>query len=412
MDNVTEITDERQNKTIALLAPDPFIKSAYGILAGEMARRLKADGYNVVILGNQHTSAPVTWEGITVTPYLKDGFLRDCLEYWIDEYKINVIVSIFNFWVMEHLVPLKQKGKIKYICWTPVEGKLNRASMSEDHHAILNNADAIITTCNFVKEQLANAGHDSTVVYSAVSDKLKILPYYETRKEMNIPEKEFMVGFVGRNFTERKLIPYVIKIFADFLEKLPEEERSHCTLYLHTNREYASRTYDLDRLVGYFGLKGRVMLPKRQLTIDPVDDEQMNKIYNTMDVFLFPSMGEGFNVPLAEAMYLSIPCIVHDAHAHAELIADTEVIHVPSKMSFWPLVSGMIEEMQLPDLDIFVQELYQFYIAYKENKGIGMVISARAADKAAAWTWDNSYKGFKEVLGRVIKEEKKEDLPN
>jgi glycosyltransferase involved in cell wall biosynthesis len=391
--------------TIGIFGPDPYIRSAYAIQAGEMAKRLKADGYDVVILGNQHTSSPVQWEGITVTPYLKDPFLMDSIEYWIDEYKIDTIVYLFNFWTGEQFLKLREKKGIKYIIWTPVEGKLEYHSLTPTHHRILEGAAAVISTSEWTQKQLRNAGHDSVVIRSGVSEKLRLLPRYETREKLGLEKDSFIVGFVGRNHTERKLIPYVMKTYAEFLKRIKKEEREKCILYLHTNREYASRTYDLERLIGYFGLRGRVMLPKKQIAIDPLDDGQMNEIYNTFDVMLFPSMGEGQNVPLMEAMYLGIPCIVHYAHSHMELVDDTDYPQVPTITTFFPMISGMVEEEALPNLRLYTSYLHMYYRAWKQNRGTYFLLGARAAEKAKEWTWDNSYAKFREILEKVLQPE-------
>jgi glycosyltransferase involved in cell wall biosynthesis len=48
----------------------------------------------------------------------------------------------------------------------------------------------------------------------------------------------------------------------------------------------------------------------------------MNKVYNVMDVFFLSTSGEGFGVPIIEAMAAEIPVVVTDYTTTPELVLD------------------------------------------------------------------------------------------
>jgi len=51
-------------------------------------------------------------------------------------------------------------------------------------------------------------------------------------------------------------------------------------------------------------------------------EEEITKIYETSDIFLFPSTNEGFGVPLIEAMSYGIPCLATDRLPMSEIVDD------------------------------------------------------------------------------------------
>lgn len=390
--------------TIGLLMPDPYCATAYAKHGLEIAKRLKADGHTVIILGNQHMNGILEINGFTVTPFIKDPMLEDCIEYWIDKYEIKVVVVLFNFWAVDYLAGVKERKGIKYIIWTPIEGEINIASLKESQHRLLVNADAILGVSQFSTNQLRNAGYDAELALPGVDETYKMLGRNETRKKLGVPEDVFFAGFVGRNYTERKMIPYVLIAFRRLLDKLPEDERKKCTLYLHTERISTSRTYDMSRLIDYYGLREYVQLPSRITAIDPLMEDQMCDVYNLMDVILFPSYGEGLNFPLMEAMRCGVPVIAHDFSGMKELMEGTDAIKIPSLLPYSPQTADLVQTCYLPDLDKMSDALYAAYRDYKDKDAPKEWpwISTSEMEKAKVWTWDSTYRQFKAVLDKVM----------
>ncbi len=68
----------------------------------------------------------------------------------------------------------------------------------------------------------------------------------------------------------------------------------------------------------------------------------MNEIYNSADVFLFPSLDEGFGYPVAEAMAAGLPVVASNIEVFHEITADSALLVDPDPND---LVSGIKEAL-------------------------------------------------------------------
>ena len=66
---------------------------------------------------------------------------------------------------------------------------------------------------------------------------------------------------------------------------------------------------------------------------DDWTDEQLAALYRTCDAYVAPSRGEGFGLPLAEAMLHDLPVITSDWGGHTDFCCDQNAWLVPSKLT-------------------------------------------------------------------------------
>lgn len=122
----------------------------------------------------------------------------------------------------------------------------------------------------------------------------------------------------------RKNYPLLVKIISK-LRRVSEESRSFTTPLLlmagniSADKEYprlleeirSSGVEDLVRLLGY------------------VDDAMLTRLYRAADVFLFPSLYEGFGLPPLEAMSAGLPVVSSNTSAMPEVIGDAALLADP-----------------------------------------------------------------------------------
>ena len=80
--------------------------------------------------------------------------------------------------------------------------------------------------------------------------------------------------------------------------------------------------------------------PERVRTLGFVSDAQLAVLQQRASVFVFPSLAEGFGLPVVEAMHFGTPVIVSDAPALVEVAADAAVVvprddpeHYPERLA-------------------------------------------------------------------------------
>jgi glycosyltransferase involved in cell wall biosynthesis len=116
-------------------------------------------------------------------------------------------------------------------------------------------------------------------------------------------------------------------------------------------------------------------------------DEQVNLLYNAMDVHTLVTMGEGFGIPIIEAQSAGTPVIVGDWTAMSELcMAGWKVDKRESEPFYTPLGA----HQRIPHIGAIADRLEQ---AYKKRDNTYMREKARKlameydADKVTAEYW-------------------------
>ncbi len=113
----------------------------------------------------------------------------------------------------------------------------------------------------------------------------------ECRKKYGIKEDIFLVGNVNRN-QPRKRLDLTIRAFAQFAKDKPD-----AYLLLHSVRN-DSGGWDLRQLASYYGLEDRVISSHKFFQDKTATIEELNEIYNTLDVQLNTGGGEGWGLCL------------------------------------------------------------------------------------------------------------------
>jgi glycosyltransferase involved in cell wall biosynthesis len=54
-----------------------------------------------------------------------------------------------------------------------------------------------------------------------------------------------------------------------------------------------------------------------------VEDHELNFIRNNADLYVFPSLKEGFSLTPLEAQYVGLPCVISDIPCHREVFGES-----------------------------------------------------------------------------------------
>jgi len=244
------------------------------------------------------------------------------LPFYLKKNKIDVLFSI------NQIVPLIKLKDCKYISVVnDVIYKEDRAYLPFIYRTYLQilarysikKSDTIITISQYSKNDIIKHYHLKAdrikVVYPAANAEFNSIPISEQEKKeikslLNLPP--YVVLYVGV-IENRKNILGILKVADEIFNKKDDIG------FL---------------LIGKLGHGSGKIVPaiqKRKNVVlhSNIDDKMLKKLYNIADVFLFPSLYEGFGYPPLEAMQCGLPVISSDNTSLREIIADGGILRNP-----------------------------------------------------------------------------------
>jgi len=112
-----------------------------------------------------------------------------------------------------------------------------------------------------------------------------------------------------------------------------------------------------------------------------IEDSKINKFYNSLDLFIFPSLYEGFGLPILEAMACGVPCLISDRGSLPETAGDAGVL---------------LDIDNLEKSEKIIRDLI------KDKKKIKK-LSEKSLERAKKFTWKKCAKQTEEVYREVLK---------
>ena len=273
----------------------PWCPTGYGRVTGELVPRLKAKGYDIDIFAYFGLKdAEIGWNGIRVYPNNVQDYGQAKAQYYYDKSGANCLITLEDIWIFQ------DHGRWKN--WFPL--------CPVDHEPMPPPVQHQMTSCVrpiamslFGKEMMAKEGFDPLYIPHGVDHKL----FYpnadagnQTRKNQGWGDR-FVVGTIATNKGERKNFRSMLEGFARFHSLYRDS-----VFYCHTN-PVDGEGYNLIGLCATLGLSDSVYFMDVNAEY-PV--EVMNAFYNSFDVFLLASKGEGFGIPIIEAQASGTPVII------------------------------------------------------------------------------------------------------
>ncbi len=139
------------------------------------------------------------------------------------------------------------------------------------------------------------------------------------RSEYNLPEK--FILYIG-TLQPRKNLPALIEAFV----RLPAKIRGDHKLVLAGGK---GSNYDLriDSFIKNLKLEDQVILPGY------ITEKDKAAVFRLASIFCFPSLYEGFGIPILEAFAAGVPVAASNIPPHVEICADAALLFDPQKSS-------------------------------------------------------------------------------
>lgn len=346
---------------IGWVSAAPYAHTGYGIMARNIGSRL-LQRHKVVCIGG--IGGMTVWGGkmelttkygnLLVLPTLGDVSGSNVTQWYINKYKLDLIISHWDSFTIEWTGGLTVPA-INYI---PIDAPFT----SRMAHYV-RNAFKVVAFCKYgYKELLKFFPPNRTSCIEHGIDTSVYKPRSDTRDEirekLNIPKGAFVFIDVGANIGERKQIPLLMLVFKEILKRY-----KNCYLYLYTNiDEPYPRGYSLSEFGRMLGISDNLRYPDFNPILEPLEDEEMAKLYSMADVYATPTLGEGYGMPVQEAMSCGLPVIATRCSSLIELVqghgwlVDTvkDFVFIP----VWIPTLQMYPAPSMPDLLSKMEEAY------------------------------------------------------
>lgn len=335
---------------ILWLSNSPWSPTGYGNQTRLFVPRLKDAGHEMGIFAFYGLEGGIiNWGGIPVYPRGGHPYGMDLMSAHFKNFQAQIMISLMDAWVF---TPQNLQDGVKWVPWYPVDMEPLPPLVKRQ----ITWAEKRLVFSKFGEKMTHDAGMDCYYVPHGVETNVfRPGNRIKAREILKWDQDKFIVGFVGANkgAPSRKAIPQLLEAYKEFRRK-----HDDTILYMHTNPTTSHAGVNINELVDYLELKEDVYFPDPYVNLIGFPDQHLAVLYNAFDVFLLPSMGEGFGIPLVEAQACGCPVITGDWTACGELVFSGWKIPKSEAEPFW---TPLAAHQYLPRVGAIVDALEMAY---------------------------------------------------
>jgi len=350
--------------------------SGYGQQTAQLATHLVNAGHKVSIVAIDYHSTPLNFNDIKEFPTRPDviNSYQD-LYFWVGEEKPDIVIQLFDAWVIGK--PWIDKNSVPIYTFNPVDCSdlprnfIASCKNSSLHIAMSPNAHKLFKTHSLKPNTYIPHSIDTTFFKPMNKNKAK--------QRFNFPAGSFIFGIVGTNLTARKNLPGQLLAFSHFLQIT---KAKNCFLYLHTAiYEEIASSFDIQYLIETLNIKDNIIIPRpQQYLLNNIANNKMLDIYNSIDVLMNCSYGEGFGIPIIEAQSCGKPVIATNCSAMPYTCGKGGIL-IKKIQPYCD--SGHMGWWGIPDVGEIVEAMIMLY----EDKELRKDLSHKAIENAKKYDW-------------------------
>jgi len=254
------------------------------------------------------------------------------------DFKPDIVMDIRDWWMFQY----QQRSPFRDFFHWAIMPTVDAAPQNPQWINTFASADSVMTYSEFGRDVILDQCRDINFINVASPAASEKFYKFESKKkhkdDMGLDPNAFIIGTVMRN-QRRKLYP---DLFASFRSLLDETKNPNLFLYCHTY--YPDIGWEIPELLDTFRLNNRVLFTYKcedcgDVSIDfyrdaasycskckkfeksfvgiknPIDENELNKIYNVFDIYVQYANSEGFGMPQLEAARCALPIITVDYSA-------------------------------------------------------------------------------------------------
>ena len=310
---------------ILWLSDSPLTVTGYATISRNICNGLKAKGWDILFMGHNYLGQPlvppITFDdkegcnfkltGMGTEPYCKDLIVPR-----LREFKPDIFCTLLDTFMVFPWFMQIDFAPAKSVFYFPSDGG---AQLPQGCENILRRMTKSVAMAKFGQKQCKEYYNlDTAYIPHAVDTEIFYRLSEEERNKARLKwgfQDKFVVGVVARN-QGRKMLDRTLKTFKIFCKDKP-----NAILFMHTDPFDRAGVFDMTSMIQREGLQNRVVFSGMNF-FKGFDYKQMNEVYNVMDVFLLTTSGEGFGVPIIEAMACEVPVIATDYTTTPELVTE------------------------------------------------------------------------------------------
>lgn len=378
----------------------PWCYSGYGVQGRSLLPRLQK-------LPEVEAIATFAWfglqggmleaAGMPIYPMGLDPYGNDMYGAHCEHFQADLLITLIDAWVLKPQT-WNLPTYTRWAPWYPVDSQPIPQGVAD----VVKQSHYPLTYAKFGKVESDMAGIDNTyIAHGLEPDVFKVLDAGEVadfRREV-CENAEWLGVMVAANkgWPSRKGFEEVLWAFKRALPHLPKR----AMLYIHCDYTKALSGGDLAAMVKALGLQDHIRFPNRyKLWIGGYDARYMALIYNNADVFLSPSKGEGFGIPIIEAQACGSPVVVTDFSSMPELVRWGKL--VPVTMRQYTYLDAWQAVPSVPDIADAIIALHQERSAMTPGE-LDDKRRATAAAIHSEYSWDSLVRDqWQPFLQRVL----------
>ncbi len=376
----------REKLRIMYASNAPWCYSGYGVQGRSLLPRLKE-------LPEIDEIAIFAWyglqggmlsaHGMPVYPVGIDPYGNDMYGAHCEHFRADLLITLIDAWVLKPDT-WNLPEYTRWAPWYPVDNDPIPSRVAD----VVKKSHYPLTYAKFGQAQSDQVGIANTYIAHGlepgiyrVIEQDKVQAF---RREL-CEDAEWLGVMVAANkgWPSRKGFEETLLAFRAVLPELPAKS----ILYIHADHTKVIQGGELGAMVRAMGLAEHVRFPNRyKLWIGGYDPGYLAMMYNAADVFLSPSKGEGFGIPIIEAQACGCPVIVTNFTAMPELVRWGELVE-PEHLN-WTYMDSWQAAPSVQGIEAGMIALWQERMVMTANE-LEEKRQATSAAIHAEYGWDN-----------------------
>jgi len=236
-------------------------------------------------------------------------------------------------------------------------------------------ADVVVTPSKWTADDIKKHFHTNPPRVEAIYHGIDRTRFHPVDRRLflrhfDLPEDRRYMLYVGSE-QPRKNVPAVVRAFIRAKKEIPD------LLLLKVGRADEIRGYPVrERLLKELAAAG---LSNQAFFLGAVPDDLMAGAYSAADVFVFPSLYEGFGMPVLEAMACDAPVVTSNTTSIPEVAGDAAILVPPT------------------DDDAILEAVLRIL----RDDELRAVLSSRGRRRAEEFNWDKSAMQLLEIYRQL-----------